>query len=127
MVQVYNLDVMIAFGYRINSVVGTNFRRWATGVLREHIAEGYTINRARIRKNYESFMRVVRDVQVLLPEAGRTDTKNVLVLVQEFAGTWMSLQAYDTEHFTKQKTSKKTVKLTSGAMLSAIDTLKKET
>src|SRR3989344_1837740 len=38
----YNLDAMIAVGYRINSVVGTNFRIWATKTLRSHIIEGYT-------------------------------------------------------------------------------------
>ena len=45
-VKEYNLDVMIAVGYRVGSVVGTRFRQWATKTLREHITKGYTIKDA---------------------------------------------------------------------------------
>ena len=47
-IKFYNLDVIIATGYRISSITGTNFRIWATKTLREHIVKGYTINRKRI-------------------------------------------------------------------------------
>jgi len=50
----YNLDAMIAVGYRINSVIGTQFRQWATKTLRTHIVKGYTINEQLIKKNYEA-------------------------------------------------------------------------
>jgi hypothetical protein len=40
----YNLDVIISIGYRVNSKVATNFRKWATQTLKQHITEGYTIN-----------------------------------------------------------------------------------
>ena len=39
----YNLDVIIAVGYRVNTKHGTQFRRWATSVLREHLLKGYTV------------------------------------------------------------------------------------
>ncbi|MDR1672849.1 MAG: virulence RhuM family protein, partial [Bacteroidales bacterium] len=39
----YNLDVIISVGYRVKSQRGTQFRRWATSVLREHLLRGYTI------------------------------------------------------------------------------------
>ncbi|MDE2078991.1 MAG: virulence RhuM family protein [Patescibacteria group bacterium] len=53
-VKLYNLDVIIAVGYRINSVIGTQFRIWATKTLREHITKGYTLNRKQIARNYDS-------------------------------------------------------------------------
>jgi hypothetical protein len=39
----YNLDVVISVGYRINSKRATQFRQWATVVLREHLLKGYTV------------------------------------------------------------------------------------
>jgi hypothetical protein len=39
----YNLDVIISVGYRVKSQRGTQFRRWATSVLREHLLKGYTV------------------------------------------------------------------------------------
>lgn len=44
----YNLDVIISVGYRVNSQRGTQFRIWATQVLREHILKGYTVNARRL-------------------------------------------------------------------------------
>lgn len=63
----YNLDVLIAVGYRIDSVVDTKFRQWATKTLKNHITKGYTINPTRIAKNYEAFLKAVDEVKKLLP------------------------------------------------------------
>ncbi len=43
-VQYYNLDVIISVGYRVKSLRGTQFRQWATKVLRDHLLRGYSIN-----------------------------------------------------------------------------------
>lgn len=47
--QFYNLDAIISVGYRVNSVRGTQFRIWATNVLRKHLVDGYTINEKRLK------------------------------------------------------------------------------
>jgi hypothetical protein len=47
--EYYNLDVIISVGYRIKSQRGTQFRIWATQVLKDHILKGYTINEKRLR------------------------------------------------------------------------------
>lgn len=44
-VDYYNLDVIISVGYRVKSVQGTQFRIWATGVLRKYLLQGYNISR----------------------------------------------------------------------------------
>ena len=49
MVDYYNLDAIISIGYRVNSKRGTEFRIWATGVLKDHIVKGYTVNEKRLR------------------------------------------------------------------------------
>ncbi len=50
-VALYSLDVILGVGYRTNSRVAIQFRKWATKTLREHITKGYTINRAVIAKS----------------------------------------------------------------------------
>ncbi len=50
-VKFYNLDAIISVGYRVNSKRGTQFRQWATGVLREHLSQGWTLDRARLERN----------------------------------------------------------------------------
>ena len=48
-VKFYNLDVIISVGYRVKSKQGTQFRQWATEVLRKHLVEGYTLNEKRLK------------------------------------------------------------------------------
>ncbi|HEU0085457.1 MAG TPA: virulence protein RhuM/Fic/DOC family protein [Candidatus Paceibacterota bacterium] len=125
-VKLYNLDVIIAVGYRINSIVGTKFRQWATKTLKEHITKGYTINRKQIAKNYDSFMKAVADIQALLPEHITLDPNAVLDLIKEFAGTWISLDAYDKETIKTVGTTEKAVKLTGAELSASIFSLKNE-
>jgi len=44
----YNLDVIISVGYRVKSHRGTQFRQWATNVLRDHLVQGFTVNQTRL-------------------------------------------------------------------------------
>ena len=46
----YNLDAIIAVGYRVNSKKATQFRIWATGVLREYIIKGFALDDAMLKK-----------------------------------------------------------------------------
>lgn len=44
-VDYYNLDAILSVGYRVNSKQGINFRRWASQILKEHLLNGYTLNK----------------------------------------------------------------------------------
>jgi hypothetical protein len=66
--SLYNLDVILSVGYRVNSKEATGFRIWATNILREHITQGFTINKSRVQGNYDVFLQAVEEVQKLLPE-----------------------------------------------------------
>ena len=46
--DLYNLDMILSVGYRVNSRRGTQFRIWATGVLRSHLVRGYSANERRL-------------------------------------------------------------------------------
>ena len=63
----YNLDVILSVGYRVDSKQATQFRIWATRTLRQHLLEGYTINKTRVAENHEKFLQAVSDVKALLP------------------------------------------------------------
>ncbi len=47
----YNLDAIISGGYRVSSKRAVQFRQWATRILREHLTQGYTLNRQRLEAN----------------------------------------------------------------------------
>src|SRR3989338_826084 len=96
-VKVYNLDAIIATGYRINSIVGTKFRQWATKTLRSYIVDGFAINKNRIAKNYQRFLSAVEDIKNLLPAGSALKAGDAIDLVSLFADTWLSLDAYDRE------------------------------
>lgn len=49
-VEYFNLDMIISVGYRVNSKRGTQFRIWATNVLRDHILKRYSVNEKRLRE-----------------------------------------------------------------------------
>jgi prophage maintenance system killer protein len=125
-VQVYNLDAIIAVGYRVSSIKGTQFRQWATKTLRTHITQGFTINPAQIANKREEFLEAVAHVRALLPKDGSIGGESVLDLVQLFADTWFSLDAYDKEQFTKPKVTKKKVKLTASDFLASVTVFKEE-
>jgi len=124
--QHYNLDAIIAVGYRVNSNRATQFRQWATKTLKEFIVKGYAINRKRIALNYDAFMKAVSDIQILLPERVAFDPKAVLDLIKEFAGTWVSFDAYDKGKLEVIGKTKKAIKLTGRELTDAIKNLRAE-
>jgi hypothetical protein len=67
-VEHYNLDMIIAVGYRINSIQGTKFRQWATKTLRQYLTQGFVLNKKLIKKNTRAFLKSIQDIQALLPE-----------------------------------------------------------
>ena len=125
-IEMYNLDAIIAVGYRVNSKQATRFRIWATSVLKEFLIKGYSINRNQIGRNYDAFMKSVADIQKLLPEHITLDPKMILDLIKEFASTWISLDAYDKGSLKIIGTTKKAVILSGEELEMAILDLKKE-
>ena len=58
--QFYNLDAILSVGYRVNSINATAFRRWATGVLKEHLLRGYSVN--------QQFLAIQRQMDIRFDE-----------------------------------------------------------
>lgn len=125
-VMLYSLDVILAVGYRANSAKAIQFRQWATKTLRSHIVDGYTINKKRLGKNYDAFLKAVEEVKALLPSGGAVDAMNALELVKMFANTWLSLDAYDKARLPKSGATKKQVEFTAEELKEALQKLKHE-
>jgi prophage maintenance system killer protein len=94
----YNLDVIISVGYRVKSPRGTQFRIWATQVLRQHLIQGYTLHQRRLQE------RGLGDLQQALALMARTlsssglvsdEGQAVLEVVQRYSRAWRWLLAYD--------------------------------
>jgi hypothetical protein len=67
-VEFYNLDVIISVGYRVKSKQGTQFRIWATTILREYLLKGYSINQRvdQIENNLENLSKEVSKISFQL-------------------------------------------------------------
>ena len=60
--KIYNLDVIISVGYRVHSLRGVAFRKWATFVLRSYLVKGYAINQRIREENYRQMVQLVRSM-----------------------------------------------------------------
>jgi hypothetical protein len=63
--QFYNLDMIISVGYRVNSKRGTQFRIWASNVLKQYLIQGYSINEKRIKEHTASLKTLQNAVKML--------------------------------------------------------------
>lgn len=64
-INIYNLDMIISVGYRVNSVEGIKFRRWANKILKEYLLTGYVINKERSLVTNENYVRLINKVESL--------------------------------------------------------------
>ena len=67
-VKMYNLDVVISLGYRINSEIATHFRQWATTRLKEYIVKGFTMDDERLKEMggggyWKELLARIRDIR----------------------------------------------------------------
>ncbi len=65
-IQLYNLDVIISVGYRVNSSKATQFRIWATNILKQHLIQGYTLNDKRLKEHTASLKTLQNAVKMLV-------------------------------------------------------------
>ncbi|WP_406539111.1 RhuM family protein [Fibrobacter sp.] len=61
----YNLDVIISVGYRVKSIQGTHFRRWANQILKDYMLKGYAINQRRIATDLQIADRLQEQKQLI--------------------------------------------------------------
>jgi prophage maintenance system killer protein len=97
-VEYFNLDAILSVGYRVNSLRGTQFRIWATQVLRDHLVKGYSVNAKRLKELHQSLKLIG---QVLERYDVTTDQARALLhVVTDYASALNLLDDYDHQRVT---------------------------
>ena len=98
-IKCYNLDMIISIGYRVNSKRGVQFRRWASTVLKDHLIQGYSLNKEKLAQDK------VKELQDAIDLMSKALVNNKLVspsgediieIIQSYSKTWDLLIKYDT-------------------------------
>ncbi len=93
-VEFYDLDMIVAVGYRVNSKLATQFRRWATSVLRRYLVEGYALNEQKLSST-QSLLKNLRQTIEMLSTKSIGYEKELMGLLQNYTKTLSLLESYD--------------------------------
>lgn len=124
-VEYFNLDAIISVGYRVNSKRGTQFRIciWATQVLRQHLVEGYTVNRKRLDELHRTVQLIAGNLSaddLSLPEA-----RGVVEILRSYGKAMEWLILYDEQTLDESVASREeTYQLTETEALEIVALLK---
>lgn len=94
-IETYNLDAILSVGYRVNSKQGTQFRIWATQRLKEHLVQGYTINKQRLSQLKQS-VKLIREA-VNANDLDSKQSKEIIEVLTDFALGLDILDGYDNQ------------------------------
>jgi prophage maintenance system killer protein len=111
-IDFYNLDVIISVGYRVKSLRGTQFRIWATNVLRQHLVEGYTINENRLKAQKDKIQDLQEAVRLLgniaLLDGIADEAKGIVQIIAEYSRALNILDDFDHQRLGAPKGTKQT-------------------
>ena len=79
----YNLDVIISVGYRVKSIQGTHFRRWANLVLKDHLLKGYSLNHRMLAAGMELESKFVEQDKKIEAQVARIDNQDSRLDMQD--------------------------------------------
>ena len=106
--KMYNLDMILSVGYRVNSKRGIAFRRWANSILKQYVIQGYAINEKRL----QALERTV-DIQTkMLACTLDVEESDVLKAVSSYTEALMLLDKYDHQSLEKPEGNKPIYKIT---------------
>jgi hypothetical protein len=91
----YNLDAIISVGYRVNSKRGTQFRIWATKVLKNYLVQGYAVNEKRLLEQTQKLKQLQKTINLIqqksqLPEL-KEQTEELLSLITQYTNSFTLL------------------------------------
>ena len=115
--RVYNLDMILSVGYRVNSKRGIEFRKWANNVLKDYIFRGYAVNDNRMKQLGEVVRLMKRSQESL-------DSKQVLAVIENYSRALELLDDYDHQTMKRPKGTSSTYVLTYEECRRVIDQMK---
>lgn len=127
-VDFYNLDMIISVGYRVNSKQGTQFRIWATDLLKQHLLKGYTLHAERLGqaklKELKSAVSLIKQAMQRKQLTG-DESEGLLRVITDYADTWLLLDQFDRNDLPVPKVGKKGPSLDLAEARELIASLKK--
>ena len=130
-VKSYNLDAIISVGYRVNSRKATDFRIWATKVLKSYLVDGVAINQPRLEeldakklREIEGALGIVKRL-VAVNELSISEASGILEVISKYGPSFKALKEYDDGHITFNGKTKPTKVLSEGKCNKIILELKK--
>ena len=130
--EYYNLDMIIAVGYRVNSKIATKFRKWATNTLREYLTKGYVINEKMLKAQQNKIQTLQSTVSLLTRSIQNQistvdEAQDVANILNNFAKGLDLLDNFDHKTLdTKGVTQKEAVVISESEFLKVIDKMKSE-
>lgn len=130
--EFYNLDLILSVGYRIKSKTATQFRKWATSVLKDYITKGYAVNEARLKEQQKQILALKKAISLversLVNQAGTLEeAQNIAKLLEGFSAGLDLLDDYDHKTLDKKGlTQKEAAVIGEKEFLSVIDQMKSE-
>lgn len=97
-VKFYNLDAIISVWYRVNSKQATDFRIWATSILKDYLIKGYSVNQKRLQEKWykELEQTIILFKKTLVSwNLSQDEALWLLDIITNYTNTWMLLQKYD--------------------------------
>ena len=131
-IEYYNLDMIIAVGYRVNSKRATQFRKWATSTLKEYITKGYAINEKMLKSKQEQIQALQSTINLLTRSienqiSSVDEAQNVAKILDNFAKGLNLLDNFDHKTLdTKGSTEKEAVIIKEKEYLEIINKMKSE-
>ena len=114
--QFYNLDAIISVGYRVNSLRATQFRIWATRILKDYLVRGYALNRKRLLEQQDKFKELQQTIEFLQSKSSipvlQVQAEEILSIIKSYAGAMTLLFQYDKGRVLRYKTRKSRFVLT---------------
>lgn len=96
----YNLDVIISVGYRVKSQRGTQFRIWATNVLRKYLVDGYAINQKRLEAESKKYLALKSQIKTLKnvienESVNLDESKELIAIIADYSQKLDILDQFD--------------------------------
>ena len=101
-VNYYSLDVIISVGYRVKSKNGVIFRKWATGVLKEYLINGYAVNKKKL-EYLEKTVKLIDIANRIDTELKESESREIIKVISEYSNALNLLDDYDYKRINKPK------------------------
>ncbi len=119
-IKLYNLDMIISIGYRVNSKRGIVFRRWANKVLKDYLIQGYAVNQKRL----DNLGKVIDIQNRMLSYSLNIDKDELAKVINEYTKALDLLDSYDHQTLEKPKGNKSDYIMTYQEARDIIDSMK---